>query len=278
MMNILSLYNRIGNTFRLNYILGQVYQLDSTIEFDKDSVVYYKGNYYSHNYYQNSEVISPELGLIKALITKQFALKLKSQGYQFKGKYKVYDIGREIKTPHTDLFKLYEGFEFRTVIMGENIFLAIDPKIITVVQTSIRDFLLNGADIDSLREFSVYYLDEFEGRILRGKGYLLATRGEGSNAVCIIKRYNDFSEVTISADAVFPEPRAELLQTLLWAIGKDFDIIELQRKLSFLDSKTSSRDRLLKTLEIVERLESRIFPLKFGDFEVGIDKTPIVVR
>ena len=278
-MNILSLYNRIGNAFRLNYILGSVYQLDPTIEFDGDSAVYYNGNYYSHTYYQNSEPISPDLGLIKALITKQFVLKLKSQGYKFKSKYKVYDIGQEIVTPYTDLFKLYEGFEFRTVIIGEEIFLVIDPKVITVVQASIQDFLLRGADIGSLREFSVYYLEEESGgRIVEKKGYLLATQGEGDNAVCIIKRYEDFSEITVSAGSVFPEPRAELLQTLLGAIGEEFDIIELQRKFSFLDSKTSSRDRLLKTLEIVERLESEVFPLKFGDFEVKIDKTPIVVR
>jgi len=229
---------------------------------------------YSYERIPGSRPIKPEKDLLKSMITKQFALKLKNLGYRFKGKYRVYKEEAEVENPYKDIFSIYRGFEFRILLLNEDIYLCIDPKIIFKFNSSIKQLIEKGANPNSLKDFSVSYSAEREGI----DGYLIETASIGEDFVCKIKNYRDFREVEISADKVFPEPRPELIQKLLNEIGVQYDVIGLQRKLSFLDSKTASRDRLYKTLEIIKRLKSEVFPLKFGEFEVNIEETPVVVR
>ena len=65
---------------------------------------------------------------------------------------------------------------------------------------------------------------------------------------------------------------------ILNELGMDFDVISLQRKLSFLDSRTASKDRLIRTLEIIKRLKQEIFPLEFGEFKIALEDSPMVVK
>jgi len=55
-------------------------------------------------------------------------------------------------------------------------------------------------------------------------------------------------------------------------------LIAKQRELSFLDSKTASKDRFRKTLKIVNALKKNVFPLNFGDWEINLETTPIVIK
>jgi len=78
---------------------------------------------------------------------------------------------------------------------------------------------------------------------------------------------------------VFPESRPELIQKLLEMLAIDFDITRLLRSLSFLDSPTPSKDRLVQTMKIARALEeNEIFPLKFGDFVFKMEAQPVIIK
>ncbi|MGB9614052.1 MAG: hypothetical protein ACPL3B_00925, partial [Fervidobacterium sp.] len=112
----------------------------------------------------------------------------------------------------------------------------------------------------------------------RVDGYLIETIAERECFLCKVKNYREFEEEILSADIVFPEPKPELIQHLLVLLNRNFDLIAKQRELSFLNSKTASKDRFYKTLEIVNMLKEKIFPISFGDWKIDLETTPIVVK
>ncbi|MEM3871136.1 MAG: hypothetical protein QXE05_01030 [Nitrososphaeria archaeon] len=281
--DVFKIYARFGNFFRIRYNLGKIFVWESNPK-EKIGIgktIFFEGKFYSYEGGNGAREVTPDLKIIKSMITRQFGLKLRSLGYRFKGDYIAYKEENEIDQPYKNIFSVFDGFEFRTVLIGESILLCIDPHIIFRTNCSVGELIENSVPLDQLRDFSVTYLLEKEKKGI--DGYLLETLRQqtenGKDAIiCKIKNYRDFTEVTIPAYRVFPEARPELIQELLNKIGAAYDVINLQRKLSFLDSKTASRDRLMKTLEIVRKLQSEVFPIEFGKFKVDLEVEPIVVR
>lgn len=148
-------------------------------------------------------------------------------------------------------------------------------------QANVHYLLGKGIVPEKLSGFSVRFKNESEYFI---DGFLVATIQDASvqgnpeaSYLCQIKSYRDFKEETVIASKVFPESRPEVLQSLLDAMSRKFNIVSLQRQYSFLNSRTASIDRLKKTLEIVKQLQE-IFPLNFGDFSISLEVEPARVK
>jgi hypothetical protein len=277
--DVFTIYDRFGNFFRMNYEMGKLYRYedDPREKIGPGKTIFFRGYFYSYERSIDAvEEDHPSIQILKSMITRQFALKLQNNGYRFKGEYRVYKPDYQLESLHRDIFSVYDGFVFRTVVIGGSILLCIDPHITFSFNASIKTLIDKGIRLDQLKDFSVTYSG---GKIKRIDGYLLETlRQKGTNLVCRIKNYRNFTEEIVPAEIVFPEARPELIQETLKKLNRPYDVVALQRKLSFLDSKTASRDRLLKTLEIAKELQERIFPLEFGQFKVELEIEPIVIR
>ncbi len=278
--DVLKIYERFGNLFKIILVhTGEIfiYDYDHKNAVDEKNRIYFEGKYYSFKRTNEGlKLKDTNLLILKSIITKQFALKIKEAGYRFKGKYKVYTLKNKIKHEATDIFSLFEGFEFRFVLIGSDLFLCIDPRLIFKMNSSIKDLVDKGVVLEILRDFSVFYKKDNEN--MERSGYLIETINENGKIKCKIKNYDDFYEEKILAKEVFLEPKPEIIQMILNELKINFNVISLQRKLSFLDSKTASRDRFFKTLEIVKKLKQNIFPIKFGVFEVDIEDEPVIIR
>jgi len=284
-IDIFKVYNRFGNLFRISHNIDKIFlwKNDPSERIGSEKTIFLGGKFYSYEGggEEEAEEIVPNAKIIKSIITKQFESKLRGLGYIFKKKYITYKEQNKFDHPNQDIFNIFQGFEFRFTDINDVIFLVIDPKVIIETTCSIAQLVDKGAPMDRLKDFSVRYTTE---RIKGGiDGYLLYTTkhkidNEGSLLICRVRNYRTFNEEEIVADRVFPEARPELIKNLLKLIGRDYDVVALQRKLSFLDSKTASKDRLFKTLEIARQLKKEVFPLKFGKFEIDLETEPVVIK
>lgn len=282
MLDAPRIYARFGNFFKMHHNMGKMFRWngDPREKIGHDKTIFFGGRVYSYEGGEEAQEVTPTPQILKSMITKQFVLKLKSAGYRFRGKYRAYKLENEIKHPHSNFFSVFQGFEFRTVLVGESILLCIDPHIMLKINYSVGQLIQRGVSPTQLSGFPVTFSGEEERK--RIDGYLtdiIKQESEGATSfACKIKSYRNFVEVQAPADNVFPESRPELIQELLSKLGIEYDVVALQRQLSFLDSKTASKDRLLKTLEIVRQLQNEIFPLQFGAFEVKLEVEPAVIR
>jgi len=282
-INILDLYERFGNFFEIDYQGGSIYLLGDDVEktVDQDAVVRFMGKFYSYKPYKNSSKTQPNLGILQRFIGKQFEKKLAAKGYKLrKWGYCAYRTEDEVNQPHQDIFSLFKGFVYRILTLEEKLSLCIDPHLILQANCSIYDLMQKGIPAHELNDFPVRYATPENIGI---DGYLIDTfKGSQEEFVCKVKKYrkveNESQEEIISADRVYPESRPELLQKFIAGLGSSYSIIDLQRRLSFLDSATASRDRFLATLDMIARLSKEVFPLKFGDFVVNVKAQPIIIK
>ena len=247
----------------------------------RKGTIYFNGKLYTCEAEENAVEIEPSLTLLKSLITKQFCLKLRDNGYCFKGKYLAFKEEDKIDQPHDDIFNMFEGFKLRTVLLFDRFFLCVDPHLLIFTQASIDHLLKEGFTPEQLSDFSVSFRDQ-EGFNI--DGYLIKTAPGnnfeehlGEDFLCQVKNHRDFKEELVSTSRVVPESRPELIQTLLDALNRKFNVISLQRQYSFLNSKTASLERLKKTLEIITRIQE-IFPLEFGGFKVTLESEPARIK
>jgi hypothetical protein len=276
------LYHKFANLFELTYDQGKLYELkDPPLEEQRDAVVYYKGKHFSHKKMPGAVETELRIPILKNMFTKQFCLKLRDCGYRFRKKYHVFRNEDAIGQPNSDVFEVFNGFKFRTIELFKRLFLCIDPHLIIITRASIDFLLKEGMNSESLSGFSVRYKEEGLYYI---DGFLLSTApGKtfdnrlGSDFLCQIKSYRDFKEELVSPSVTFPESRPEVLQALLDGLGRNFNVVSLQRQHSFLNSRTASRDRLQRTLRIVTQLQDA-FPLNFGKFKVVLENQPARIK
>jgi len=276
-------YSKVSNFFELEYRTGKTYAIlvEPGTRVSDDHTVFVEGKLYSSRPKGNSVLVSsPPIEVTKSMISKHFGAKLQSSGYLSKkkriGDYHAYSREDEVQHQQTDIFRLYTGFEYRFAIIQGHILLVVNPHLIFEMAASISKLISLGCPIDTLRDFSVSY------RSGSGvDGYLVETvvQSDGEkNELCNITDFRDGTEQFIKAKTVFPEGRPDVLQYILKLLNRNFDVTDLQRRFSFLDSKTSSKDRYSQTLSIVEQLRSRVFPLNFDDFQVQLSGGPVQVR
>ena len=277
------LYHKYANFFELRYEQGKLFELDEELgEVQREDTVYFGGRLYTYDESaENIVEIEPSLLLLKSVITKQFCIGLKENGYRFKGRCLSFREEDIIDQPHTDIFNMFNGFRFRTIALFGRLFLCIDPHLIILIETSIDYLLSQGVAPDRLCDFSVRYRSQ-EGK--RIDGYLIETsQGNafdsrfGSDFLCKVKSYREFEEQIIPPSHVYPESRPELIQRILDNLNRRFSVISLQRQHSFLNSRTASKERLKRTLKIIRQLQE-IFPLKFGEFKVILENEPVRIK
>jgi len=275
--DIFRMYDRFGNLFGLTVQQGMLYQLDGPPSpHEKAKTIYYDGKYFTPGSKEGLQPIEVTLPMLMRLVTKQFVLGLKEAGYCLKGRYIVYREQDELDQPCKDIFCIYDGFEFRVVNLTNGILLCVDPHLIFRSNCTIGQLLEKGMSPADLSDFSVNYRREERYRI---DGYLIETRiSDSGQALCKVKNYRDFKQEDVPAENVLPEPKPELIQRVLEHLSRRFNVIALQRKQSFLDSFTASRDRLMRTLAIITELRRNVFPLRFGKFKVSLDSEPVVIR
>jgi hypothetical protein len=282
-INILDLYERFGNFFEIDCKYGDIYEIGEKIDntIDPDTIVPFAGKYFSYKPQPNSTKAQPNLIVLQRFVSKQFELKLVAKGYKLrKWGYCAYRIEDAALQPHKDVFEIFRGFVYRVLILEEQLSLCIDPHLVLETRCSIHNLVQKGIPLDELDDFSVRYDIANENGI---NGYLIDTFKTSTEEVfCKLKGYRKVEgkpqEEIIAPDKVFPEARPELLQKFILRLGSSYSIIDLQRRLSYLDSTTASRDRFRATLDIVTKLSEEIFPLKFGNFVVNVKVQPIIVK
>lgn len=276
------LYHKYANFFELQYERGRIFELKETPgKGQKEDTILFNGRLYTYKKVKNAKEIEPSLSLLKGMITKQFCLRLIDNSYKFKGKYLAFKEDDIIDQPHADIFKMFNGFKFRTITLFDRLFLCIDPHLIILNEASI-DYLLNeGVAPHRLSDFSVRYRSQ-EGKNV--DGYLVETaQGNtfdgrlGSEFLCKIKSYREFEEQLIPPSRVYPESRPEVIQRILDNLDRRFNVISLQRQHSFLNTKAASKERLKRTLEIIRQL-LEVFPLEFGKFKVILEGDPARIK
>ncbi len=264
------IYNSYSNFFPLIVKQGKIFKISEQNR-TNDSV-YYRGIYYSPYSSGSAVETPPNDELLKDMILNQFFLTLEKNHYLFKSGYRAYKIAKELKHDDDDIFRIFDGFEFR-IIKLDSFFLCIDPKVIMKSSASIQDLYEKGVPTNILKDFYVDVLDE-EGE--PDRAYLNAVLPEGNQVTC--KVINDYGEKTSAGILTKPDSRPEVLQLFLNALTRNRDVEKLKRKLTFLDSPTASKDRFEKTIKILKEISQEISPLKFGDFEVRIEDSPAIIK
>jgi len=262
------IYNSYSNFFPLKVKQGKIFKISEQNR-TNDSV-YYRGTYYSPYPSGSAEETQPNDELLKDMILNQFGLALEKNHYLFKSDYRAYKITKELKHDDADIFRIFDGFEFR-IIKLDSFLLCIDPKII-IKSSSIQDLYEKGVPTSILKDFYVDVLEEGEPR----RAYLNEVLPEGNQVTC--KVVNDYGEKTSPGILTKPDSRPEVLQLFLNALNRNHDIEKLKRKLTFLDSPTASKDRFEKTIKVLKEISQEISPLKFGNFEVRIEDSPLVIK
>jgi hypothetical protein len=193
------------------------------------------------------------------------------------GNYHAYSPADEIQQPQTDLFRLFGGFEYRFPILQGHLLFVANPHLVFEGVASISKLVLLGCNPEGLQDFSVYYKGQFGV-----DGYLVETRlkqpGVSNDLECKVTDFKEDAELVLPADRVNPEVKPEVFQYILSLLNRKFDIVNLQRRYSFLDSKTAAKDRYLQTIDIVQKLRERVFPLAFDGFRIGLSINPVPVR
>lgn len=275
--DVYSVYERFGNLFGLECQIGSVYEASRKPETqeEENATVYWEGRHYTFLPALGLSKIDPCLELVKRFVTKQFAIALAQKGYSFQKDYQVYHPSDQVQHDRKDVFSMFKGFKFRLLALGQNLFLCLDPHLTIITNATIEYLARKCQNLSDLSDFSVRRGLEAEEGV---DGYLIETRRSGDSVKCRIKNYRTGLMEEVNGNLVYPESRPELLERLIASIGGDLSVVSLQRKLSFLDSKEASRDRLFATLEIAKNLATNVFPITFADFTVNFDPNPIVVR
>jgi len=270
-------YQSFANMFELIVNKGTIFGSLASPENSEDpESVSFRGKNYSLAGVMIDIVADPAQEIVKRFIFKNLISKLAVKGFSRRRRrisYVVFRRSDEVQHPHTQFFRIYNGFEIKVRTVEEAYLLCIDPHVVIESEATLAQYVQQGLPLLGLSGFSVKYdTDTYMGI----DGYLIETLQNGI-VKCRIKNYRSPDETLVDVNRVKPEPRPEVLQELGDKIGIDFDVIKLQRKLSLQGSPIPSRHRFEKTKELARLLAQEIFPLKFGNFTVEINASPVAI-
>lgn len=274
------LYKKVTNFIEIEYEGGEVFRLRTTHgeSVSNNFTVFVNGVQYSSLPLENADRLDNiPIEVLKSMVTKQFSIKLANAGYATKGgvgHYQAYREKDEVDHPHKDIFRLYTGFTYRFPVYQGKIFLVIDPHLVFEAFASVSDLVRMGCSLDDVADFQVSYSSRFGI-----DGYLRETRLSTASGKleCDVLDYRNDEEKTGPAEEVFPEPRPELLEQLLRLLGRNFDVVSLNRRYSFLNSKTAPKDRYAAMDQFTRDLQDEIFPLEFGKHKIKL-KGHVAIR
>lgn len=271
------IYRKLGNLFRLALkSQGKVYRVPPDYKLTEGQLgltIYDKatGGKLSCSNFDNEwdEVVYEPL-ILKSFISKQFSLKLRSIGYRtsrekakFQSAYVAYLPKKEILTGDEDIFRIFDGFEYRICHINDFLYLCINPHLKIKTQASIKELLQKGLQVQDIISLRVTYLDN-QGKWRRG------FVAEVHPDKCKIRNIDTWEDDEVGGDSVYPLGKPEILQLFLNKLYRRSNIVEIQRKYSFLEPrrKQPAKARFAKTIDIASALAEQVFPLIFGDFEI----------
>ena len=277
-------YRKIGNLFHLEVVSkGKVYRipLDFSGKYNRNLTVYDKatgGRLACTNFGFDWEEIELDSFMLKNFIAKQFDLCLRNKGYltsrvgrKFENSYIAYSTAKEILTQDSDIYKVFEGFEYRFVLINGIFYLCINPHLKIKIVASIGDLMQKGLPTERLESLGAVYFSS-EGKICRCNIISL------ENNKCCVRNLDSGNDEYIDSGIVYIIPRPEIVQNILSILRRRSNIIEIQRQYSFLMQREAAKGRFTKTLEIASAAAEQVFPLKFDGFEIQFVPKTISVR
>jgi len=281
-------FSQYTNWFRLVISDGAIYRIpvSTTSEIPVEYYLRHDGEYYSLKYEKGYQPVHPTDMLLRRIIIHGFRDALSNEGFTFKGfhNYLAYWSKLSLPQPHNDVFSAYTGFEFRVIeYEGEEQpehFLVINPHIVFEMNMSIKELVLRSISPLWFGGYCVKVFSEEDDQIGRIDGFLVETWIAQDEVRCRIIDARTGTEEVMDANQIYLEPRPEIIRAVLQELGSDFDVVEFQRDKSFLSSPVASRDRFLKTQEIVRDYllkRAKVFPIQIGEFRVDIDPGPVPV-
>lgn len=277
-------YRKPTNLFELNIAShGNIYRIprDYNGDFNRSLTVYDKttvGLVSCINFGQTWEETECDLKLLKIFISKQFSLSLREKGYEtsktskkFERSYIAYSPEKEIHTPDKDIYEIFDGFEYRVLVVDQVFYLCINPHLKIKNKCSVKMFLEKGLSPSMLESLRADYYNN-QNRI--GSCNIITAEPKKSR----IRDFDSGRDLEVVSDSIFIIPKPEILNKIIGSLNRVSRIIEIQRKYSFLKQRDAAKDRLSKTLEIASDMADHVFPLTFGDFVVEFLPKAVSVR
>lgn len=293
-------YNLTINWFQLFIERESIYKITCSEE-DAEPDNYfirYEQDFYSLEKTASCQEVGFEGELRKRCIGKAFRKALKTHGFAFKGRFGAiaYYPKGFLNEKYRDIFGSHTGFEYRIWQNhdGEelNDYLILDPHIAFIMKASIHDLSGSGMygrkiSVDKLKNYAVRVAKEAVSEAdenLFGIDGILSDAVANPNGTIICDVWDQRRNKLHKFDSkdVYLESRPEIIRdVVLKELGISFDVVKLQQERSFLVSKTAAKDRLLKTLDIVNKYLSdtaKIFPLDIGGNQVRVDPKLTTIR
>ena len=262
----------LGNLFPIEVEKGSVYEISAetanTLDFG-DRIFWSQRHFTIQPIGRVLSEDELEISLVKAFVTKQFFSRLPVAGYRTRRERSEFgDLNTTafkedalVNRQHLDIVRLYRGFDARTLLVGDTIYLCVDPRVLVKSVGSIAHLISRGVALGGLLGLAVYFYDDGPGH--PRSGYLLSAEDMVNGRVLDA---GTGQQTEVPLDNVFPANRPEILRTVLALLGISYDIVREVRVASFLYRRDAPRHRLQRTLEIVQDLAAHVFPLEFGEF------------
>ena len=265
-------YRKPSNFFQLKIVSqGKIFRLPDGFSgaYNKHLTVYDKatgGTLACSNFGFTWKEIQPDTLALQSFITKQFLISLAAKGYliskkgdKFERTYIVYSTSKEIQSSDGDIYKLFDGFEHRIVLLDGNFFLCLNPHLKIKTVSSVKELIAKGLSSEKIVSLGAIYCDR-EGKRVRCN-IVSATADK-----CRLRNLETGLDEDVNSGIVYIVPKPDILQGILLALGRKSSIIEIQRQYSFLSQREAAKGRFTKTLEIASNLADQVFPLRFAEF------------
>ena len=267
------IYRKPSNFFQLEFASqGKIYRVPQNFTLRDDQFIYTiydreTGGYFSCSKFSDDwEEVKAESWILKSFLVKFLSLALKKSQYLTSRKgnasdisYLVYSLSSEIENIDKDIYKVFDGFEYRIVLVENTFCLCINPHLKIKTEASIKDLLQKGLPVEQVMTLGAECFNN--GEKLRCN-IISANQNK-----CRIRDIDTGGDKEVESEDVFIISKPDILQGILSALRRRSNIIEIQRKYSFLSDKEASKSRFRKTLEIASNLAEKVFPLTFGDFK-----------
>lgn len=292
-------FNRLVNWFQLSINRETIYKIKQLDEKNPPEKYFinYESEFYLLEPTGSCEEVEFSGELRKRVIAKAFRDALEKKDFLFKGRFDkiAYHSKSNLNTQYKDVFGIHTGFEYSVWqnFDGESIkdYLVIDPHVALVVNASIYNLCVEGKygrkiNIEKLKNYAVRVNNEDTKKHNENHSGIdgILIDGDWQHEVfrCHILDARTGETHLVSADEVYLEPRPEVIRdVILKELGIVLDIVKTLQEKSFLVSDAASKDRLLKTLEIVNQYlcqAAKIFPLDIGGNEVTVSPKLTIIK
>lgn len=278
------IYRKPSNFFLLEFSsTGKLYKIPADYELKSEewdlSVRDWEssGRLSCVKFMENFEEVDTKPSVLKSLLIKYTAIQLKKNnfllykaGSSIDSSYVAYSTTKEIECGDKDIYRVFDGFEYRIVLLNDQFCLCVNPHLKIKTEASVKYLVEKGLPSDQLFLIGAEYFENYN----RKRCNIISS----TNTKCKIRDVDTDEDKEVDADSVFIISKPDVLQNLLVTMKRKSNIVDIQRKYSFLSDREASKARFHKTTEIASEIAEKIFPIKFGDFKVEFIPKTISLR